>query len=84
LRVNQGSYGSYKLLALLYLKQGNTGRSHIQSAKALVTQGKFDKAIGHYQRAKALARVVTNGLFANSPADVLLLGTPNGVRVVTA
>jgi predicted negative regulator of RcsB-dependent stress response len=25
------------------------------SAKALVTQGKFDKAIGHYQRAKALA-----------------------------
>ncbi|BAS67361.1 ribose-5-phosphate isomerase RpiA [Bathymodiolus septemdierum thioautotrophic gill symbiont] len=28
--------------------------------------------------------VVTNGLFANSPADVLLLGTPNGVRVVTA
>ncbi|CAC9531701.1 Exported zinc metalloprotease YfgC precursor [uncultured Gammaproteobacteria bacterium] len=55
LRVNHGSYGSYKLLALLYLKQGNTGRSHIQSAKALVTQGKFDKAIGHYQRAKALA-----------------------------
>ncbi|WXT99510.1 MAG: Ribose-5-phosphate isomerase A [Catillopecten margaritatus gill symbiont] len=28
--------------------------------------------------------VVTNGLFANSPADVLLLGTPQGVRVVTA
>ncbi|CAC9647469.1 ribose-5-phosphate isomerase RpiA [bacterium endosymbiont of Bathymodiolus sp. 5 South] len=28
--------------------------------------------------------VVTNGLFANSPADVLLLGTPNGVRRVTA
>lgn len=27
--------------------------------------------------------VVTNGLFANSPADVLLLGTPNGVRIVT-
>lgn len=28
--------------------------------------------------------IVTNGLFANSPADVLLLGTPKGVRVVTA
>lgn len=28
--------------------------------------------------------VVTNGLFANRGADVLLLGTPNGVRVVTA
>lgn len=26
--------------------------------------------------------VVTNGLFANSPADVLLLGTPNGVRIM--
>ncbi len=27
--------------------------------------------------------VVTNGLFANRGADVLLLGTPNGVKVVT-
>ncbi len=27
--------------------------------------------------------VVTNGLFALRPADVLLLGTPNGVRTVT-
>lgn len=26
--------------------------------------------------------VVTNGLFANSPADVLLLGTPNGVHII--
>jgi ribose 5-phosphate isomerase A len=32
----------------------------------------------------SIVGVVTNGLFANSPADVLLLGTPNGVRVVTA
>ncbi len=31
----------------------------------------------------SIVGVVTNGLFANSPADVLLLGTPNGVRVVT-
>ncbi len=28
--------------------------------------------------------VVTNGLFALSPADVLLLGTPNGVREIKA
>ncbi|KAF0191659.1 MAG: ribose 5-phosphate isomerase A [Gammaproteobacteria bacterium] len=27
--------------------------------------------------------VVTNGLFALRPADVLLLGTPNGVRTIT-
>jgi predicted Zn-dependent protease len=54
LRLNQGSYASYQLLALLYIKQGDFGRSHIQSAKALVAQGKFDKAIGHYQRAKTL------------------------------
>ncbi|CAB5495688.1 Ribose-5-phosphate isomerase A (EC [Bathymodiolus thermophilus thioautotrophic gill symbiont] len=32
----------------------------------------------------SITGVVTNGLFANSPADVLLLGTPNGVRMVTA
>lgn len=31
----------------------------------------------------SIVGVVTNGLFANSPADVLLLGTQNGVRVVT-
>jgi predicted Zn-dependent protease len=30
LRENQGNYESYKLLALLYLKQGDFGRSHIQ------------------------------------------------------
>jgi len=28
--------------------------------------------------------VVTNGLFANRGANVLLLGTPNGVKVVGA
>ncbi|SFV86374.1 Exported zinc metalloprotease YfgC precursor [hydrothermal vent metagenome] len=54
LRVNQGSFESYKLLALLYIKQGNEGRSHIQSAKALIVQGKLKEAIGHYQRAKTL------------------------------
>ncbi|MDC9714253.1 MAG: ribose-5-phosphate isomerase RpiA [Gammaproteobacteria bacterium] len=32
----------------------------------------------------SIVGVVTNGLFANGPADVLLLGTPKGVRVVTA
>ncbi|SMN13961.1 Exported zinc metalloprotease YfgC precursor [Bathymodiolus heckerae thiotrophic gill symbiont] len=56
LRTNQGSYESYKLLAYLYLKQGDAGRSHIQSAKALIVQGKLKKAIGHYQRAKTLVR----------------------------
>ncbi|KAA0439906.1 MAG: M48 family metalloprotease [Candidatus Thioglobus sp.] len=54
LRNNQGSYESYKLLANLYLKQGYEGRFHIQSAKALITQGKLEKAIGHYQRAKKI------------------------------
>ncbi len=31
-----------------------------------------------------LAGVVTNGLFARRPADVLLLGTPEGVKTITA
>jgi len=30
-----------------------------------------------------IAGVVTNGLFARRPADVLLLGTPEGVRTIT-
>jgi len=30
-----------------------------------------------------IAGVVTNGLFARRPADVLLLGTPNGVKTLT-
>jgi ribose 5-phosphate isomerase A len=31
-----------------------------------------------------LPGVVTNGLFARRGADVLLLGTPNGVKTLTA
>ncbi|MBT3276777.1 MAG: ribose-5-phosphate isomerase RpiA [Candidatus Thioglobus sp.] len=44
----------------------------ITDAKALET--KLDSIVG----------VVTNGLFANRGANVLLLGTPNGVKVVSA
>lgn len=35
-------------------------------------------------RINNLVGVVTNGLFARRPADVLLLGGPNGVRTITA
>lgn len=31
-----------------------------------------------------IAGVVTNGLFAMRPADVLLLGSPDGVKIITA
>lgn len=34
------------------------------------------------QKLNNIVGVVTNGLFAMRPADVLLLGTPNGVRTV--
>jgi len=54
LRVNKGSYQSHQLLSSLFVELGNFDRSHIQSAKALIVQGKLDKAIGHYERAKAL------------------------------
>lgn len=40
----------------------------------------IDDAIGMEDRINAMAGVVTVGLFARRPADVLLLGTPNGVR----
>jgi predicted Zn-dependent protease len=52
LRVNEGSHQSYQLLSSLFVKLGAFDRSHIQSAKALIVQGKLDKAIGHYERAK--------------------------------
>ncbi len=54
LRVNEGSYQSYRLLSSLFVKLGSFDRSHIQRAKALIVQGKLDKAIGHYERAKAV------------------------------
>jgi len=54
LRVNEGSYQSYQLLSSLFVKLGGFDRSHIQSAKALIVQGKLEKAIGHYERAKAV------------------------------
>jgi len=54
LRVNKGSYRSYQLLSSLFVKLGDFDRSHIQSAKALIVQGRLDKAIGHYQRAKTV------------------------------
>jgi ribose 5-phosphate isomerase A len=34
-------------------------------------------------RINQMAGVVCNGLFARRPADVLLLGTPAGVELVT-
>jgi ribose 5-phosphate isomerase A len=34
-------------------------------------------------RINQMAGVVCNGLFANRPADLLLLGTPAGVEIVT-
>ena len=35
-------------------------------------------------RLNQLAGVVTNGLFARRPADICLIGSPNGVRTLTA
>ncbi|SMM99757.1 Exported zinc metalloprotease YfgC precursor [uncultured Candidatus Thioglobus sp.] len=50
----QASYASHQLLSMIYLKQGNFERAHIQSAEGLVLQGKLRQAIGHYERAKTL------------------------------
>lgn len=36
------------------------------------------------QKINGIVGVVTNGLFANRPADVLLLGTKDGVKTITA
>ena len=40
-------------------------------------------AIALEQKLNNIIGVVTNGLFARRPADVLLLGTPNGVKTLT-
>jgi ribose 5-phosphate isomerase A len=39
--------------------------------------------VGLEERINNIVGVVTNGLFARRPADVLLLGTPHGVRTLT-
>jgi ribose 5-phosphate isomerase A len=36
------------------------------------------------QKLNNIVGVVTNGLFAQRPADILLLGTPAGVKTLTA
>ena len=36
------------------------------------------------QRINQIVGVVTNGLFAHRPADILLLGTPGGVETLLA
>jgi len=41
---------------------------------------RIDTPAGFEQRIDAIVGVVTNGLFARRGADVLLLGTPDGVR----
>ena len=40
-------------------------------------------AVGIEQSINQITGVVTNGLFANRPADVLLLGTKEGVKTIT-
>ena len=40
-------------------------------------------AVALEQTLNNITGVVTNGLFARRPADVLLLGTPNGVKTLT-
>ena len=42
----------------------------------------IDKPVELEQRINQIAGVVTNGLFAQRPADVLLLGTATGVRTL--
>jgi len=42
----------------------------------------IDKPVELEQRINQIAGVVTNGLFAQRPADVLLLGTANGVQTL--
>ncbi len=46
---------------------------HLEITTPAATEEKLNNIVG----------VVTNGLFALRPADLLLLGTPNGVRSVT-
>jgi len=44
----------------------------------------IDKPVELEARLNQIAGVVTNGLFAQRPADMLLLGTPAGVQTFTA
>ena len=56
LKKNSGTYQSHKLLSSLYVDTGSLDRAHIHNAKALVVQGKLEKAIDRYERAKSTTR----------------------------
>jgi predicted Zn-dependent protease len=56
LKRNEGDYLLHKLLARLYVDVGSLDRSHIHNAEALVSQGKLNSAVAHYQRAKAITQ----------------------------
>ena len=45
---------------------------------------KIEDAVGLENKINSLVGVVTNGLFASRPADVLLLGTEEGVKTLKA
>ena len=44
---------------------------------------KIENPVEMEERLNAIVGIVTNGLFAQRPADVLLLGTPSGVKTIT-
>ena len=45
---------------------------------------KIEDAVGLENKINSIVGVVTNGLFASRPADVLLLGTEEGVKTLKA
>jgi len=56
LKQHSGIYQSHKLLSLLYVENAQLDRAHIHNAEALVLQGRLEKGISRYERAKATTR----------------------------
>ncbi|HIF47396.1 M48 family metalloprotease [Candidatus Thioglobus sp.] len=56
LKQHSGIYQSHKLLSLLYVENAQLDRAHIHNAEALVLQGRFEKGISRYERAKTTTR----------------------------
>ena len=56
LKQHTGIYQSHKLLSLLYVENAQLDRAHIHNAEALVLQGRFEKGISRYERAKTTTR----------------------------
>ena len=68
----------------LFVKKGLQFRHKFFELSLNVSKVLAGSCIALEQQINSIVGVVTNGLFASRPADILLLGSENGVKTFTA